>query len=124
MDMSSTSGWWWEAGANVFHSAIEPEGMFGNGGEAVVGVEPRRCLVDGVDYHETGSRGFAGGDGLAANASPSKPGRVRSGSPPTWPKPPRPPGAPRTPISVHSSLACEAGSATPRPERRWSTPFS
>ena len=39
--------------------------MLGNGEEAVVAVEARRRIVDGVHHHEPGSCGVAGGHGLA-----------------------------------------------------------
>ncbi len=54
-----------DAGPDVLQPSVEPQRVLGNGEEAVVAIEARRRIVDGVHDHEPGGRGVAGGYGLA-----------------------------------------------------------
>ncbi len=54
-----------ETGADVFHPPVEAHGVFGRGDEAVMGVEGRGLVVDGIDDDQVGGSSLAGGNRLA-----------------------------------------------------------
>jgi hypothetical protein len=54
-----------QAGADVFHSPVEPQRVARSGNESVMGVKLRRFIVDSVHYDEPGRGCLAGGNSLA-----------------------------------------------------------
>ncbi len=53
-----------EAGANVLHAPVEPEGVLGCPDETVALVEHSRFFVDSIEHNKTCGSGFSGSDCL------------------------------------------------------------
>jgi hypothetical protein len=69
---------WLQAGTDVFHSPVEPEGTIKGVSEPVPAIEPGGLLAERVNDHQPGRDGFSGQDGHAESISEQA--RAQSGA--------------------------------------------